>query len=276
MVNLLWDAHKMTSSKSIPDLQSSQDTRQIPIDKVGVKGIRHPVRVLDKSGGEQSTVAHFNMYVNLPHHFKGTHMSRFVELIEQHGREISIVSFKDMLPQMAQRLDAEAGHLEMTFPYFIEKSAPISGVKSLLDYEVTFIGECGKNHTQITVKVSVPITSLSPRSKALANYGAYNQRSHVILTVRLRDFIWVEELIELVEQAASSQLYGLLKRPDEKHVTERAYDNPQSVEDMVRDVAIRLNRDQRIQSYVVEAESFESVHNHSVYAQVVKEQNQAV
>ncbi len=261
----------MTPSKSIPDLQSAKDSRQIPIDKVGVKGIRHPVRVLDKSGGEQSTVARFNMYVNLPHHFKGTHMSRFVELIEQHGREISIVSFRDMLPKMTQRLDAESGHIEMVFPYFIEKSAPISGVKSLLDYEVTFIGEHSGNDSTITVKVSIPITSLSPRSKALASYGAYNQRSHVILTVRLRDFIWVEELIELVEQAASSQLYGLLKRPDEKHVTEQAYDNPKSVEDMVRDVAVRLNRNGRIESYIVEAESFESVHNHSVYAQVVKQ-----
>jgi GTP cyclohydrolase I len=254
---------------TIPDIQSTPDTRRIPIAKVGIKGIRHPIRVLDRQGGEQSTVATFNLYVNLPHEFKGTHMSRFVEVIEQYEREIDIDSFLDMLPHMTRRLDAEAGHIEMTFPYFIKKTAPVSGVESLLDYRVSFIGEQSGDKQRLVLKVWVPVTSLSPSSRDSARRGAHNQRAEVCITARIRDFIWVEELIEVAEQESSSELYGLLKRPDEKHVTERAYDNPKSVVDMVRDIATRLNADARIEAYTVEAESFESIHNHSVYAQVV-------
>jgi len=252
------------------DVQNRADTRRIPINKVGIKDIRHPVRIRDRSGGEQHTIANFNMYVNLPHNFKGTHMSRFVEILNQHEREISVKSFKYMLIEMTERLEAQAGHIEMSFPYFINKIAPVSGVQSLLDYDVTFIGEFCKGNPVITVKILVPVTSLCPCSRQIADYGAHNQRSHVTITARINSFIWIEEIIDLVEQEASCELYGLLKRPDEKFVTERAYNNPKFVEDMVRDVAARLNIDDRIDAYTVESENFESIHNHSAYALIEK------
>lgn len=253
----------------IPDIQSSRDTRQIAIDKVGIKDIRHPVIVGDRNGGEQHTIARFNMYVNLPHNFKGTHMSRFVEILNQHEYEITVKSFKDMIVEMTQLLDAESGHIEMTFPYFVNKSAPVSGVQSLMDYEVTFIGEITGNKPVVRVKVVVPVTSLCPCSKNISDYGAHNQRSHITACVTTRSFIWIEELIETVEKVASCELYGLLKRPDEKFVTEKAYDNPKFVEDIVRDVAVEFNRDDRITAYTVESENFESIHNHSAYAKLV-------
>ncbi|MDH5300690.1 MAG: GTP cyclohydrolase FolE2 [Gammaproteobacteria bacterium] len=249
----------------IADVQSSADTRQIPIDKVGIKNIRHPVRVKDKTSGEQHTIATFNMYVNLPHNFKGTHMSRFVEILNEHEREITVKSFKEMLKEMLERLEAQSGHIEMMFPYFVNKAAPVSGVTSLMDYDVTFIGEIKGDKPELLIKVVVPVTSLCPCSKKISDYGAHNQRSHVTVTVRTRDFVWIEELITLVETEASCELYGLLKRPDEKYVTERAYDNPKFVEDMVRDVAAKLNADERIVGYTVESENFESIHNHSAY-----------
>jgi len=220
--------------------------------------------------GEQHTVACFNMYVNLPHNFKGTHMSRFVEILNQHEREISVESFKDMLREMAERLEADSGHIEMRFPYFVNKKAPVSEVESLMDYDVTFIGEIHNGVDEMTIKVVIPVTSLCPCSKKISDYGAHNQRSHVTVTARLQDFVWVEEIIDLVEQEASCELYGLLKRPDEKQVTERAYNNPKFVEDMVRDVAARLNNEDRISAYVVESENFESIHNHSAYALIEK------
>jgi len=258
----------------IADVQSSADIRRIAIDKVGIKDIRHPVRVRDRSDGEQHTVASFNMYVYLPHNFKGTHMSRFVEILNAHEKEISVNSFKEMLREMAGRLESEAGHIEMRFPYFVNKTAPISGVQSLLDYEVTFIGEIRGGRPVMYIKVVVPVTSLCPCSKQIAAYGAHNQRSHVTVQVRNRGFIWIEEIIELVEREASCELYGLLKRPDEKYVTERAYDNPKFVEDMVRDVAMSLNRDDRVGAYVVESENFESIHNHSAYALIERDKEQ--
>jgi GTP cyclohydrolase I len=263
-----------TASKvisTIPDIQASQDTRRIPINKVGIKEIRHPVRVLDRSGGEQHTIAHFSMYVDLPHDFKGTHMSRFVEILNNHEREITVQSIREMLKEMTERLEAESGHIEMAFPYFVNKSAPVSGVKSLMDYEVTLIGEIVKGESHTNIKVIIPVTSLCPCSKKISDYGAHNQRSHVTLNVRINDFVWIEDLIDLVEAEASSELYGLLKRPDEKYVTERAYDNPKFVEDMVRDIAVKLNQDARISAYVVESENFESIHNHSAYALIEKD-----
>jgi GTP cyclohydrolase I len=250
---------------AVEDVQSRADTRQIPINQVGIKDIRHPVRVKDRANGEQHTVATFNMYVNLPHNFKGTHMSRFVEILH-HEREISVDSFRSMLSEMAQRLDADAGHIEMTFPFFVLKRAPISGVESLMDYQASLIGEISGGQAHTWVKVVVPVTSLCPCSKKISDRGAHNQRSHVTIKALLRDHIWIEELIELAEGEASCELYGILKRPDEKYVTERAYDNPKFVEDMVRDVAVRLNADDRIEAYVVESENFESIHNHSAYA----------
>jgi len=254
----------------IEDVQNRKDTRNIPINKVGIKDIRHPVRVRDRSGGEQHTIATFNMYVNLPHNFKGTHMSRFVEILHQHEREISVKSFKEMLAEMTARLEAQSGHIEMRFPYFVSKKAPVSGVESLMDYEVTFIGEIHNGKPELKVKVIVPVTSLCPCSKKISDYGAHNQRSHVTVTARIEEFVWIEELIDIVEQEASCELYGLLKRPDEKMVTERAYDNPKFVEDMVRDVAARLNDEDRVSYYIVESENFESIHNHSAYALIEK------
>lgn len=258
---------------TIPDTQNKVDTRQIPIDKVGIKGIKHPVRVLDRSGGEQHTIAEFNMYVNLPHNFKGTHMSRFVEILNEYEREISVKSFNDMLEKMAERLESESGHIEMTFPYFVKKAAPVTGVESLLDYQVSFRGEITNKVARTDVCVLVPVTSLCPCSKSISEYGAHNQRSHITLSVRIRDFVWVEELIEMVETQASCELYGLLKRPDEKFVTERAYDNPKFVEDLVRDIATQLNNDDRIDAYTVESENFESIHNHSAYAYIEKDKS---
>ena len=257
-------------SFAIPDVQGSADTRHLAIDKVGIKAIRHPVRVADRDGGVQHTIATFNMYVGLPHNFKGTHMSRFVEILNSHEREISVESFETMLRDMVKRLEAEFGHIEMTFPYFINKAAPVSGVKSLIDYEITFTGEVSRDGYSFTMKVVVPVTSLCPCSKQISEYGAHNQRSHVTITACTNSHVWIEELVRIAEQEASCELYGLLKRPDEKFVTERAYDNPKFVEDLVRDVATALNQDKRIDGYVVESENFESIHNHSAYALIEK------
>ena len=251
---------------SVEDVQSRADTRRIPINQVGIKDINHPVKVKDRSSGEQHTVANFSMYVNLPHNFKGTHMSRFVEILH-HEREISVESFGNLLAEMTDRLEADSGHIEMTFPYFVMKRAPVSGVESFMDYRATFVGKRVKGVTEMWVKVVVPVTSLCPCSKKISERGAHNQRSHVTLTVETgADFVWIEELVRIAEAQASCELYGLLKRPDEKYVTERAYDNPKFVEDLVRDVAGALNAESRIVSYVVESENFESIHNHSAYA----------
>ncbi len=256
----------------VEDVQGRADTRRLPINRVGIKDISHPVRVKDRSAGEQHTIATFNMFVSLPHDFKGTHMSRFVEILHAE-REISVESFRTMLETMTGRLEADAGHIEMTFPFFIMKRAPVSGVESLMDYRASLIGEYRDGRTELWVRVIVPVTSLCPCSKRISSYGAHNQRSHVTITAKLRHHMWIEELIELAEAEASCELYGILKRPDEKFVTERAYDNPKFVEDMVRDVATRLNADQRIGAYVVESENFESIHNHSAYALIERDKD---
>jgi GTP cyclohydrolase I len=193
-------------------------------------------------------------------------MSRFIEILNHHEYEITVQSFKRMIEEMTERLNAESGDIEMNFPYFVNKKAPVSGVMSLMDYEVTFIGQIRNNKPEVLVKVLVPVTTLCPCSKSISNYGAHNQRSHITACVSMRDFIWIEELIDIIEKVASCELYGLLKRPDEKYVTERAYDNPKFVEDIVRDVAVEFNKDDRISKYVVESENFESIHNHSAYA----------
>ncbi|HEY8051279.1 MAG: GTP cyclohydrolase FolE2 [Steroidobacterales bacterium] len=249
----------------VEDVQARADTRQLPINRVGIKDISHPVRVKDRSAGEQHTIATFNMYVGLPHNFKGTHMSRFVEILHAE-REISVESFRAMLSGMTARLEADTGHIEMSFPFFVMKKAPVSGVESLLDYRASLIGEHRHGQTKMWLRVNVPVTSLCPCSKKISDYGAHNQRSLVTITVQLRSHMWIEELIEIAESEASCELYSILKRPDEKYVTERAYDNPKFVEDMVRDVATRLNADDRVAAYVVESENFESIHNHSAYA----------
>ena len=263
----------MNISKSAPiaDVQNLADLRQIAINRVGIKGIRHPVKVRDKSVGVQHTIATFNMYVHLPHNFKGTHMSRFVEILNRHEREISVESYESILREMVERLEAESGYIEMTFPYFVNKTAPVSGVQSLLDYDVTLIGEMIDGRASVTMKVLVPVTSLCPCSKKISERGAHNQRSHVTITLRTNEFVWIEDVVRIAEEQASCELYGLLKRPDEKHVTERAYDNPKFVEDMVRDVAAVLNADERVDAYVVESENFESIHNHSAYALIERD-----
>ncbi len=259
----------------VEDVQARADTRHLPINRVGIKDINHPVRVKDRSAGEQHTIATFNMYVSLPHNFKGTHMSRFVEILHAE-REISVESFRHMLESMTERLEADAGHIEMSFPYFIMKRAPVSGVESLMDYRASLIGERHDGITDLWVRVVVPVTSLCPCSKRISDYGAHNQRSHVTITAQLSKHLWIEELIEIAEQEASCELYGILKRPDEKYVTERAYDNPKFVEDMVRDVATRLNAEKRIVAYVVESENFESIHNHSAYALIERDKRKSV
>jgi GTP cyclohydrolase IB len=251
------------TSLPIPDVQATPDTRRLAIDRVGIKSIRHPVKIRERAGGIQHTIAHFNMYV-------GTHMSRFVEILNAHEREISPDTFRLMLREMVRKLEAENGHIEMTFPYFVSKKAPVSGVESLMDYEVTFVGEIRDGRELFTLKVLVPVTSLCPCSKKISERGAHNQRSHVTVAARINAFVWIEDMIDRVESQASSELWGLLKRPDEKYVTEHAYDNPKFVEDMVRDIAADLNRDARIEAYVVESENFESIHNHSAYAMIAK------
>ena len=251
----------------IEDVQGRADTRRLAINRVGVKDIRHPVRIRDRAAVGQHTIATFAMYVQLPHNFKGTHMSRFVEILHRE-REISVESFGSLLVEMTERLEADAGHIDMSFPYFVMKKAPISGVESYMDYRASLIGKRDKGETQMWVKVIVPVTSLCPCSKKISERGAHNQRSHVTISAKLREHMWIEELIEIAESEASCELYGILKRPDEKYVTERAYDNPKFVEDMVRDVAVRLNEEPRVAAYVVESENFESIDKHSAYAQI--------
>ncbi len=225
----------------IEDVQGRADSRQIPINKVGIKDVYHPVRVRDRSGGEQHTVANFNMYVALPHNFKGTHMSRFVEILHLHEREISVDSFRAMLTEMTERLDATSGHIEMSFPYFVMKQAPVTKVESVVKYDASLIGEIHDGVEEMWIRVVVAATSLCPCSKRISDYGAHNQRSHITIKARVREHVWIEELIDIAEQEASCEVFGILKRPDEKYVTERAYDNPKFVEDIVRDVAVRLN-----------------------------------
>ena len=262
----------MSSTQSVEDVQGRADHRRIPIDKVGIKDIRHPVKLRDRSTGEQHTIATFNMYVNLPHDFKGTHMSRFVEILH-HEREISVENFGRMLAEMTARLEAEAGHIEMSFPFFVMKRAPVSGVESMMDYQATLVGERRNGRDEVWVRVVVPVTSLCPCSKKISERGAHNQRSHLTIAARLREHMWIEELIDVAESEASCEVFGILKRPDEKYVTERAYDNPKFVEDLVRDVALRLDAETRIAAYVVEAENFESIHNHSAYALIERDKD---
>jgi GTP cyclohydrolase IB len=261
------------SASHIEDVQGREDSREIPINKVGVKDVYHPVRVKDRSRGEQHTIANFNMYVALPHNFKGTHMSRFVEVLHRNEREISVESFRDILVEMTEKLDAESGHIEMDFPYFVMKKAPASGVESLMDYKASLIGELHDGKPELWLKVVVAATSLCPCSKSISNYGAHNQRSHITIKARVEGHMWLEELIDIAESEASCEVYGILKRADEKYVTERAYDNPKFVEDIVRDVAVRLNKEERVRAYVVEAENFESIHNHSAYALIEKDKD---
>ena len=250
---------------TIDDVQSRRDERQVAIDKAGIRDLAHPVRVSDRSRREQHTVARVSMSVELPKHFKGTHMSRFIEILHRE-REVSVADLSALLQETAARLEADAAHIEIEFPFFVMKRAPVSGVESLMDYRVTLSGTRRDGVDRRSIRVVVPVTSLCPCSKKISERGAHNQRSHVTITAQLRGAMWIEDLIDIAESEASSELYAILKRPDEKFVTERAYDNPKFVEDLVRDVALRLDREPQIAAYRVEVENFESIHNHSAYA----------
>jgi GTP cyclohydrolase I len=232
---------------------------------VGVKGIRYPITVLDKNMGEQQTVAKINMYVNLPRHYKGTHMSRFVEILNEHSRRISLQNFSEIMEEMKKRLNAKSAHMEITFPYFIKKRAPVTKSEGLMEYICTFKGSLNEGSDLVTI-IHVPISTLCPCSKEISAFGAHNQRGEVTLQVRFKKFIWIEDLIRLVEETASSDVYSVLKREDEKYVTEWAYDHPMFVEDIVREIAQKLNHDPNITWFAVESENFESIHNHNAYA----------
>lgn len=255
-----------TANAPIEDVQGRPDARRIPINKVGVKAVRHPIGLRNRDGSVQHTVATFNMYVNLPDDVKGTHMSRFLAILNERDWVLDIGEFTEMLVETNQRLEAESAFIEVDFPVFVRKSAPISGQTSMMDYHAKFDGTQSGEQTKIVTEVLVPVTSLCPCSKKISEAGAHNQRSHII--VRTEGNVPIEDLIEMIEAQASCELWAILKRPDEKYVTERAYNNPKFVEDIVRDVAAQLNADDRVRYYFVSSENFESIHNHSAYAEI--------
>jgi len=251
----------------IPDTQSERDERHLAIQRVGVKGVRYPLQL--RIGQVVSpTVAMWALDVALPAEQKGTHMSRFVAWLDALDKPLDATELRTELAVMLDKLHATEGRIEARFPFFLRKRAPVSGVESLMDYRASLIGERKNGKTQMWIEVVVPVTSLCPCSKKISDYGAHNQRSHVTIKAKLRRHIWIEELIRVAETEASCELYGILKRPDEKYVTERAYDNPRFVEDLVRGVAARLAEDARFDGFVVEAENFESIHNHSAFARI--------
>jgi len=257
-------------SFDLPDVQGSPDQRHLAIQRVGIKGVRHPLSVRNAGGQTQHSVGTWNLDVHLPETVKGTHMSRFVALLEERSGVLDLAAFRALLGGMTDKLNAEAGRIDVKYPYFITKTAPVSGVQSLLDIEVALAGRIDNGVTDVSLTVVVPVTSLCPCSKQISEYGAHNQRSHVTIEAGLgvSGEMTVEELVRIAEEEASCEVYGLLKRPDEKYVTERAYDNPKFVEDLIRDVVQRLNDEPRIGRYVVEVENFESIHNHSAYARI--------
>jgi GTP cyclohydrolase I len=258
----------------LPDVQASADRRNLAIQRVGVKSLTHPVMVATVRG-PQPSVASIDMYVALPADQKGTHMSRFIDVLQTHQQPLAMASATSLLDRMLTRLDATAGVVEFRLPFFVLKTAPVSGVESLMDYRLTLIAERDAAGTRFRQKVVVPVTSLCPCSKKVADFGAHNQRAHITIDAELAAELPVEQQIRFAEEASSCELWGLLKRPDEKYVTERAYSNPKFVEDVVRDVALALNAEDRIRSYVVEAENFESIHNHSAYAQIEHDKRKA-
>lgn len=253
------------------DIQNQRDYRQVEVNKVGVKNIQYPITVLDKRNKVQHTVGRVNMYVNLPHHFKGTHMSRFIEILNEYRGTINIKGISTILDKMKEKLKAESAYMEVEFPYFIEKRAPISGAKSLMGYTCRFLASLTNGHHSLVVEVTVPVTTLCPCSKEISQKGAHNQRSLVSLKVTFRKFFWIEDLIRIIENSASSAVFSLLKRSDEKFVTEKAYDNAMFVEDVVRNIALRLNSHPNITWFSVESENLESIHNHNAYACLEKE-----
>jgi len=254
------------------DVQNRRDRRQIDIDKVGIKNIRYPVSLLDKHNKIQHTVADINMYVSLPRKYKGTHMSRFVEILNMYQREIDISSLSDMLKQIKNKFLSDAAHLEMKFPYFISKKAPVSRLEGLMEYMCSLRASLDKkNNFDLAIGVEVPVNALCPCSKEISRYGAHNQRGVVRVWIRMNTFIWIEDLISQIELCASSDVFSLLKREDEKYVTEKSYRNPVFVEDIVRKVTRKLMKDKRISRFTVESENMESIHNHNAYAFVIRD-----
>ncbi|HRY53741.1 MAG TPA: GTP cyclohydrolase FolE2 [Spirochaetia bacterium] len=251
------------------DVQSMPDDRRVSIKKVGVKGLRYPIVLRDKADGIQHTSALVNLYVDLPHDFKGTHMSRFIEVFDSHRRDLSMPRFLEMLEELRESLDARTAYADLHFPYFIEKRAPVSGQAAVMSYDCGYAGKVGPGGgKEFDVTVAVPVQTVCPCSKAISEHGAHNQRGVVTLSVALGPFFWIEDLVAIVEGAASSGVYTLLKRDDEKFVTERAYENPRFVEDLVRGVYVEVAALGKFPRFSVEAENFESIHNHSAYAYV--------
>ena len=259
-----------TSPTPIPDIQASPDERRIAIDKVGVRSVRYPITLRQRDGGEQTTVAEVDMLVSLPHHQKGTHMSRFLEVLNEYARPLTPDCIALVAKTIKERLEAEDAHLTLSFPYFIEKAAPVTGAKGLMDYRVTFDATCN-THDDFVIRVRAPATSLCPCSKEISEYGAHNQRCEVEAAVRAEGGMWIEDLVAHLEAAASAEVYACLKRPDEKFVTEAAYDNPKFVEDIIRDLAAGLEADDRVRWYSISSENFESIHNHNAYAEITRD-----
>ena len=247
------------------DIQNETDTRKIPLQKVGVKNVRYPVTVLDKNHKSQQTTASVDLFVNLPHNFKGTHMSRFIEVFHKHHTNITMQHFLDMLEEIKDKLDAQEAFGTIKFPYFIEKKAPVSGSAGIMEYTCSYEGSVSADQRKFYITIEVPVTTLCPCSKAISEYGAHNQRGTVKVKLLYSDFFWIEDIIELIEKSASSPLYSLLKRQDEKYVTEHAYDNPRFVEDLVREVYTALAK-KNFKWFSVEAENEESIHFHNAYA----------
>lgn len=257
------------------DVQSRFDERGIALDKAGVSGLRYPIVVLDRQDGRQETVAKISMSVSLPHHFKGTHMSRFIEVLNLHRGEVTMRTIPQILRELKERLEAETAHIEVEFPYFVERIAPVTKSKALMDYECSFIGESNGTKDDFILRVRVPVTSLCPCSKEISDYGAHNQRGYITIEIRSQikengesEIVWIEELIEIAERSASSPVYPLIKRPDERFVTMQAYDNPVFVEDMTRKAAEQLMENSKVTWFRVHAENDESIHNHNAFAEL--------
>jgi GTP cyclohydrolase I len=265
---------KTQSPPKLKDTQSEPDHRQIAIDRVGVKGLRYPLRIRDKAHESQHTIATCALTVDLPHHYKGTHMSRFIEVLNEFGPELHVDNIRDILEDLVARLHSESAHVDFEFPFFLEKTAPATGAKGMMDYNVRFAATIERGVVDFVVTVIVPVTTLCPCSKAISTRGAHNQRGQVTFSVRFKKPIWIEDLVRLVEDSASCELYSVLKRPDEKAVTERAYDHPVFVEDLVRNIAERAETEEQITWYCVEAENFESIHNHNAFARIECHQKQ--
>jgi len=252
------------------DIQNEKDMREIPINKVGIRGVEYPITVLDKQRKQQQTVAKINMFVDLPHHFRGTHMSRFIEILHQYQGADFGGSYEEILREMQRRFQAENAHIEVSFPFFVEKEAPVSRQKGLMNYQCEFFADCFGSRYEFLLGVRVPVTSLCPCSKEISDFGAHNQRGIIHLQVRYTDFIWIEDLINIAENAASAPVYALLKRSDEKFVTEQAYLHPRFVEDIAREAALALQELENISAFQISVENMESIHNHSAYAFIEK------